>query len=167
MQSKGFKPIEAQGARVLVLGTLPSQVSLEQQRYYANPRNLFWRIMGRLFGAGPELEYEERTRKLANSGVAVWDVCASADRPGSLDASIRSPESNKFREFFEVHPQITLVCFNGAKAAEIYEGVRKQLPQAQANIRCETLPSTSPANARMSFDEKLARWSIVRGECRS
>jgi double-stranded uracil-DNA glycosylase len=165
MRADGFKPIESPAARVLILGTVPSQMSLQQQRYYGNPQNSFWKIMGRLFGAAPEMEYDERVLKLATSGVAVWDVCASAHRPGSLDSSIRSPEPNRFQDFFESHSKITLICFNGAKAAEIYERlVLDRLPPAQAGIRRETLPSTSPANARLTLEEKVARWSIVRLE---
>jgi len=164
VHSNGFPPVADSHARVLILGTLPGQVSLQLQQYYAQPRNVFWKIMGRLFGAEPELPYSERTQRLIMHGVALWDVCAAAQRPGSLDASIlhSSIVPNDFSTFLESHPHIHLICFNGAKAAELYRrAVLPELPSTIWHIRCETLPSTSPAHASMTFEEKLARWSIV------
>lgn len=164
MNSHGFPPIADERARVLVLGSLPGQVSLRQQQYYAQAQNTFWKIMGRLFGAEPNLPYLERSQRLIAHGVALWDVCASAQRPGSMDAAIRhaSVVPNAFAAFFEAHPQIELLCFNGAKAAELYRrAVLPDLPSGLQSIRSETLPSTSPAYASMAFEEKLARWSSI------
>jgi hypoxanthine-DNA glycosylase len=163
--SNGFPPIADAHARVLILGSLPGQVSLRQQQYYAQPRNAFWPLMGHLFGAGPELPYDERARRLILSGVALWDVCAAAHRPGSLDASIRADSvvPNDFAAFIAAHPHIRLIAFNGSKAAELYRRiVLPGLPAALQAIRCETLPSTSPAHASMTPEDKLARWSIIR-----
>ncbi|HBU29070.1 MAG: DNA-deoxyinosine glycosylase [Thiobacillus sp. GWE1_62_9] len=165
MVSNGFPPIADAHARVLILGSLPGQTSLRQQQYYAQPRNAFWAIMGRLFDAGSERPYDERVRRLVENGVALWDVCAAAHRPGSLDAAIRAESvvPNDFAGFIASHPQIRLIVFNGSKAAELYRRtVLPGLPGDMRSIRCETLPSTSPAHASMRFEDKLARWSIVR-----
>ncbi|MBI3430836.1 MAG: DNA-deoxyinosine glycosylase [Hydrogenophilales bacterium] len=167
LQSKhdqGFPPIADAHARILILGSLPGQVSLQRQQYYAQPQNAFWKIMGRLFGAGPELPYAERAQRLARNGIALWDVCAAARRPGSLDASIvhSSVVPNDFAAFIASHPGIGLICFNGAKAAELYRRlVLPGLPATRLAIRIETLPSTSPAHAAMPFEEKLTRWAAV------
>ncbi len=162
MQSNGFEPLTSSTSRVLILGTLPSQLSLQQGQYYAQPRNAFWEIMGELFGASRALSYDERTRRLIERGVALWDVCASAHRPGSLDSSIRRAKANDFGVFFAQHPSITLVCFNGVKAASLFE---QKSNASWPKIISRTLPSTSPANARMTFPDKLAEWSVVRTEC--
>lgn len=165
MYSNGFPPVADEAARVLILGSLPGQMSLRMQQYYAQPRNAFWKIMGQLFGAEPGLPYQERTLRLIAHHVALWDVCAGAHRPGSLDASIlqSSVVPNDFASFIASHPHLRLICFNGAKAAELYRRtVQPCLPDATRLIRCEALPSTSPAHASMTFAEKLARWSIVR-----
>jgi TDG/mug DNA glycosylase family protein len=84
----GFAPILGDRARVLILGSLPSVASLEKNQYYGHPQNVFWRIMGELFGAGPDMPYAQRTRILVNARVAVWDVLRSSVRPGSMDADI-------------------------------------------------------------------------------
>ena len=163
--SRSFAPISAPHATVLILGSLPGTRSLAEQRYYAQPQNAFWKIMGELFDAGPELAYAERTQRLTECSIALWDVVASAERPGSLDSAIvgASVVVNDFQGLFESHPHIELVCFNGAKAAELYE--RRVLPILEGDfehIRYERLPSTSPAHAAMRIEEKLTRWSIVK-----
>jgi hypoxanthine-DNA glycosylase len=98
------------------------------------------------------------------NGIALWDVCAAAQRPGSLDAAIvhSSVVPNDFAAFIEAHPDIGLICFNGGKAAELYRRrVLPGLPVTLRAIRTETLPSTSPAHAAMPFEEKLMRWTTV------
>jgi hypoxanthine-DNA glycosylase len=150
---------------VLILGTLPGPVSLEKRQYYAQSRNAFWPIMGELFGATPELAYRERLQKLEVRRVALWDVCRSAYREGALDASI-DPASivpNDLAGFLRTHTSIRLICFNGQTAARLYrQRVLPGLTEALRDIRCETLPSTSPAYAAMRFEQKLASWQIVR-----
>ena len=150
---------------MLILGTLPGPVSLEKRQYYAQSRNAFWPIMGELFGATPELAYRERLQELKVRGVALWDVCRSAYREGALDASI-DPASivpNDLAGFLRTHTSIRLICFNGQTAARLYrQRVLPGLTEALRDIRCETLPSTSPAYAAMRFEQKLASWQIVR-----
>jgi hypoxanthine-DNA glycosylase len=153
--SRGFAPIAGRGARVLVLGSLPSQRSIAEHRYYAHPQNAFWRIMGELAGAAGS--YEERCTALIRHRIAVWDVLAASVRPGSMDADIdtESSQVNDFETFFKAHPDIGRICFNGRKAAQMF----KQLAGEMAGPReLILLPSTSPAFAAMSFDDKLARW---------
>ena len=160
-RSTGLTMIAGAGAWVLVLGTLPSVLSLRRAEYYANPQNVFWRIMGRIVGAGPELDYADRVQRLIEAGIALWDVCHAAHRLGSLDVAIRSETivTNDFRRFFREHPRIGLVCLNGAKAAALYE--RRVLPMLSSemqSIERIRLPSTSPAHTRMTFEGKLSSW---------
>ena len=158
--SPGFPPAARPDATVLLLGSLPGGESLRQRRYYANPRNHFWSILGELTGATLDLGYEERLRRLAEAGIALWDVCASAVRPGSLDTAIvrRSVTVNDFAGFFSAHPYIRLVAANGGAAATLYRRlVLPTLSAPAAAIPFLALPSTSPAHTR-SREEKLGRW---------
>jgi double-stranded uracil-DNA glycosylase len=164
--SVGFPPVAARDASVLVLGSLPGRRSLEMREYYAQPHNAFWKIMGRLFGAHPELPYEHRLDQLRRHAVAVWDVLAAGERSGSLDSAIvaSSIVVNDFAAFFAAHREIRLICFNGAKAAELYRRrVLPSLPLEIATLETRLLPSTSPAHASLDFSEKLARWSAALG----
>lgn len=163
-RSRGFPPIAGPDARVLVLGSLPGQVSLARRQYYAQPQNAFWRIMGVLAGAGPELSYEDRKARLIAHRIALWDVCRAARREGSLDADIdlASVIPNDFRGFLRSHPGIGLVCTNGSVATRLYQRlVLPRLPAASQALPLCPLPSTSPAHAAMRFEQKLERWRIV------
>lgn len=162
--ARGFAPIAGPSACVLVLGTLPGRASLAAAEYYAQPRNVFWPLMGELFDAGAELPYAERTSRLVGRHIAVWDVCAAAERSGSLDASIarKTILVNDFHTFLAAHPAVCQILFNGNLAAELYE--RRVLPGLALpwqRIRRMTLPSTSPAHAAMPFTEKKRRWQIM------
>ncbi|MBA3773931.1 MAG: DNA-deoxyinosine glycosylase [Ramlibacter sp.] len=163
MLSSGFSPIADANARVLILGTLPGQMSLQLGQYYAQPRNVFWKIMGVLVGAGPELAYEERVERLKRRGIALWDVCAEAHRPGSLDTSIAgaSVVSNDIGGFLRTHPEVRLLCFNGAKAEALYRRLVLPALPGDLNVRYLGLPSTSPAHAAMRLSEKRDRWAAI------
>ena len=78
-----FEPVADENARVLVLGSMPGLKSLQAGQYYAHPQNRFWPFMGQLVGAGPDLPYPERCRRLARAGIALWDVLSCCERPGS------------------------------------------------------------------------------------
>jgi len=158
-EAESFSFVAASDARVLILGSIPGQRSLEEQQYYAHPRNAFWRIMGDLFGAGPDVTYNERLERLLDNKVALWDVLNRCERPGSLDSNIRteSMEVNNFDSFFANHDNVQHVFCNGAKSYELF--LRHVNPPV-ANVT--KLPSTSPAHAAMSYDEKLKHWSAVK-----
>src|SRR5436305_9076726 len=143
-----FGPIAAADARVLVLGTAPSIASLAKQQYYGHPQNAFWPIMGRLFGAGRELPYEERKKALHANHVAVWDVYRECFREGSLDSSIavESEAQNDLAAFLETHPQIGTIFFNGQKAETAFRRhAREEVLGLGRPLKYECLPSSRPA----------------------
>ncbi len=155
----GFPPVSRGDTRVLVLGTLPGVESLRKRQYYGNGHNAFWKIMGELTGAVPGLPYEERLERMASRGIALWDVCKSALREGSLDSAIEAEQANDFGAFFEAHAHIALIAFNGQPAERLFRRlVRPQLGERICALSCVVLPSTSPAYASMRYAEKLARW---------
>ena len=164
LATRGFPPIAAPDARLLILGSLPGQASLAAHQYYAQPHNVFWLIMGELFGAGPDVPYEERAVRLRASGIALWDVCKAAVRPGSLDASIdlETVVINDFARFVHAHPRIAHVCVNGGTARRLYvKRVQPVLPDPLSALPLHLLPSTSPAHASLRFAQKLERWRLL------
>ena len=131
-------------------------------RYYAYPHNAFWPIMGALFGAGPTVSYEKRILILKRTGVALWDVMASCIREGSLDADIdeASIVPNDFPAFFDAHPRVKHVFYNGAKAENCFHRyVRPQI--SDRGLHFSRLPSTSPAHASLTLSQKLKAWRAV------
>lgn len=155
-----FPPVSAPDARILLLGSMPGKASLDANQYYAHPRNLFWPIMGELYGASPALPYGQRLEILLASGIALWDVIDTCRRRSSLDSDIREETPAPLDTFLNDHPQITLIGFNGKKAEASY---RRHFPALAASNRHRLvlLPSTSPAYAGVPYERKLAVWKDI------
>jgi hypoxanthine-DNA glycosylase len=91
----------------------------------------------------------------------LWDTCAAAVRPGSLDARIlrASVVPNDFAPFLQAHPQLRRICFNGATAEALFaRRVLPTLPEPSRALPRVRLPSTSPAHAGMNHARKLEAW---------
>lgn len=161
----GFPPVMGKVVRVLILGSMPGNASLAKNQYYGLPHNVFWRIMGDLFGAGTNLPYAERLKVLTGEGIALWDVLDSCYRSGSLDSAIdeRTAKTNDFAVLFREHCMISHIFFNGKKAAQLF--VKRILPTIECIQPAQTLvtlPSTSPALASMTYEQKLEQWAAVK-----
>ena len=160
----GFLPIADSNASVLILGSMPSEKSLEKNQYYAHPHNSFWFIMTRLLHGEPSMGYDQRKAMLLDNRIALWDVLNSCRRKGSLDSSIidNSVVVNDFAEFLEAHPSIRAIYFNGARAQqEFNKRVLPELDDRFSGISYERLPSTSPAMASLSREQKLKEWQRI------
>lgn len=159
----GLPPIADHRARVLILGSMPGAMSLQRQQYYAHPGNRFWRVAGRLLGFEPSAPYGERTERIKERGLALWDVLARCRRPGSLDASIErgSEVPNDFAAFLGEHPGIETIGLNGSAAAASFR--RAVLPSLGGCYRVLDLPSTSGANAAWTWDRLIAQWAELLG----
>ena len=156
----GLAPIADTRARVLILGNMPSVMSLAAGEYYGNPRNAFWRIAADLFGFAADDTYPQRTDALLRHGVAVWDVLRHCRRVGSLDSAVEpdSMVANDFGAFFAGYPLIEWVFFNGAAAERNFA----RLVRVDAPVSYVRLPSTSPAQT-MGYADKLAAWRLIVG----
>ena len=153
----GFPAVVDAYTRVLILGSLPGEASLAVQQYYGNPRNAFWRLMeGVLDAPLVPLTYEDRLAALRVRGVGLWDVIGEAERPGSLDAAIRDPAANDLAALIDTLPALRGVAFNGGAAAKL--GARL----VGDRVPTLALPSSSPAHAARTFEEKLALWGEMR-----
>jgi hypoxanthine-DNA glycosylase len=152
----GFPPILGPNPRILILGTLPGAESLKHQQYYAHPQNAFWKMLEALFNIPASASYAQRCEGVKAAQLAIWDVCHSACRPGSLDSAISAETvvANDIQGLLRENPTIKLIAFNGNTAATLFKKHIKTLPQ----VETITLPSTSPAHASLRFAEKLERW---------
>lgn len=145
---------------------MPGGESLRLAQYYANSRNAFWKIISELTGSKMDLPYSDRIQVLNDHGIALWDVLHSCERSGSLDSAIQASSvlANDFRDFFEHNQKIGRIFFNGAFAEACYrKHVLPNLSSLQARIAMQRLPSTSPANAGLRFEDKLRAWQVVLG----
>jgi len=153
MRLKGLPPIIDERARVLVLGSFPSEASLAARQYYAHRQNQFWRVLSAILGQPlAEADYAAKQVAVKNAGLAIWDVFASCEREGSLDTAIRAGTPNRFEKLHLLAPHLLRICFNGRAAAKFEPSL------SVLGYQTRVLPSTSPANAGWSFERKLEAW---------
>ena len=155
LAKRSFAPVADARARVLVLGSLPGERSLAEQRYYAHPANQFWRLIGDVVSRDlVTLGYNDRLRTLREARVALWDVVATARRVGSADAELRDVAVNNLSALVATLPELRAVGFNGAKALAVG---RSQLGRDADRLSIVALPSSSPLHT-IGVAAKLPAW---------
>jgi hypoxanthine-DNA glycosylase len=153
-----FPPVVDAHTRLLILGSLPGEVSLAQSQYYAHPQNRFWRLMGDVLENDlMQVNYEQRLAMLKQYGVGLWDVVAEARREGSLDSQIRQHAGNDLISLIQSLPNLAAIAFNGGTAARLGG---KMLALYDLPHTIVKLPSSSPAYT-LAYAEKLAAWQTL------
>ena len=138
MIRRAFDPVVDECTRLLILGSLPGEASLAAGQYYAHRRNAFWPLMDCVTGEPiSSLTCEDRLQALLSMGNGLWDVIASAERSGSLDSAIRSPEAADLRGLVMRLPALRAIAFNGGTAARLGYRILKSCAPAPVLI---TLP---------------------------
>ena len=145
------------GLDIVFVGANPGLVSAEAGHYYANPRNAFWTLLYESGLVGEQLGPEDDAR-LNDFGIGLTDLVKRPTR-GIADLTLRERRSGapELRRKLEAcRPRV--VCFNGKDVYRGYSGQACQLGEQEERIAGASvfvMPSTSPANARWSVDEKL------------
>ncbi len=149
-----FPPISHNSTEILILGSLPGEKSLVMHEYYAHPNNKFWRIIAAITDSQTPVKYGDKLSLLIENKIGVWDVVREAKRVGSLDTNIVDEVPNDIDDFISRHKNLKVVGFNGTKSMKLFDKYFKR----QAQIKYIQLPSSSPANARITFDEICEKW---------
>ena len=150
---RGFPPVIDREVERLILGSFPSEASLAARQYYAHPRNQFWRLLSDLLDEPlTMLPYPMRLPRVLAHKLGIWDVFDACDRKGSGDASIRNEKANRFERLRRLAPNLSAVAFNGQTAG------RYASDFAAAGFATTVLPSSSPAHAGRSYEQKLTLW---------
>lgn len=148
--------VVSERTRLLILGSFPGEASLRAGQYYAHPRNQFWPILSSLLGEPlTTLHYAQRLERMLDRGIGLWDVYASCERKGSLDADIRAAVPNDLTPLTVLAPSLCAVAHNGA------ESFRHADRSAVLGVPTYRLPSTSPAHASWSMERKRVAWGEV------
>jgi len=152
----GLGPLIERSSSVLILGSFPGPVSLKRKEYYAHPQNQFWRLLADLLGQdhAPD-SYRKKKALLAEFGIGLWDMAASCERPGAGDSNIRNVRPNDITGLLGRYPNVEAVFLNGRKAEALFKRYCK------VPIRAIYLPSTSPAHAGISRNNKLRAWKSM------
>lgn len=155
---RGFLPIAGRRSRVLILGSMPGPEALRRRRYYGFPGNQFWSLAADLLGAPEPESYSAKVRMLRRGGIALWDTIQSCTRPGALDSGIRRARPNDIPGLLKRFPKIRAVFVNGRTA----EAMLRRHHEGRIGVPAAYLPSSSPANAGISYAGKLRRWSRIK-----
>lgn len=148
-----IEPVYDKNSRVLLLGTMPSPKSRETGFFYGHPQNRFWKVLAILFDEPTPETVEEKRDLCLRHHIALWDVVESCDIEGASDASIKNAKPNDLAQILNAAP-IQAVFTTGTKAGQLY----KKLCEPVTSIPCTVLPSTSPANSRVSLSELCATY---------
>jgi hypoxanthine-DNA glycosylase len=150
-----FPPISDEETTILILGSLPGEKSLELQEYYGHGRNRFWKIIASITQNELPDSYFKKKELLLKNSIGVWDVVSNATRIGSLDTAIKNVVPNNLEHFIATHKNLKIIGFNGSKSQALHDKyfARKK------EIKYFLLPSSSPANARINFDDICKIWS--------
>jgi len=161
----GFSPVIDSSARILILGSMPSEESIRRGEYYGHPRNRFWPLMEALFGIPVISTYALRLNMLTKARIGLWDVLDSCDRMGSLDVDIVSETYHDFGAFLGAYPGIAAILCNGSKAygSLLRATSAMKMTERFLGLRLLRLPSTSPANAAYSMARLMMAWSNAFG----
>lgn len=151
----GFGPVYDHSSRILILGSMPSQMSRQVGFYYGNPRNRFWQVVCTLLREPLPDTIEGKKAMLLRRHIALWDVIQSCDIRGSADSEIKNVVPTALGKVLGCN--IKAVFANGKKAAAVYEKYQKE----HTGMEIITLPSTSPANAACSLQKLIDEWSVI------
>ncbi len=160
---ESFAPVIGNNPRVLILGSMPGIASLEAQQYYAHPRNAFWPLMGEILGEHWADDYARRIAQLEKHPLALWDTLKACHREGSLDSAIKPDElvANDIVGLLSEHPSLRLIAFNGAASEKYFKQTVAGILPREREIDRIRLPSTSPAHASKSWQQKLQDWRVI------
>lgn len=151
-------PVCDENSRILILGTMPSPTSRQQNFYYSHPRNMFWQVIATVFDEPIPFSTEDKKRIAFKYGLALWDVLASCEIDGASDSSIKNPIANDFTKIL-TETNIKTIVTTGSQAHKLY----KKLCRKQTGIDDIELPSTSPANTgRYPLNTLIQEYMILR-----
>jgi hypoxanthine-DNA glycosylase len=155
IKSRSFAPIIYSDTKILILGSLPGKKSLELEQYYGHARNRIWKIMSHLTSGDIPITYQQKKEMLCKNKIGLWDVAHSAQREGSLDSNIKDESPNDIERILDNYSSIKVIGFNGKKSEKMFYKYFIEKPE----FKYVPLPSTSPANMAISFEDICARWS--------
>jgi len=144
-----FKPMLFKDTHTLILGSFPSIKSFENDLYYGNPLNQFWKIL-KAVTSYPVNNNDQKIWLLKECKLGLWDMIASCKRESSLDSSLEDETVNDIATLLEENPNIKKIAFTGKKAEALFKTHFSHL-----DIETFYLPSPSPAYAAMKFEDKV------------
>ena len=151
-----FPPVYDAESEILILGSFPSVKSREIMFYYGHPQNRFWRVLAAVYNADVPQNIDEKARFLRQHHIALWEVLASCEIPGSADSSIKNAVPNDLSVILS-RADIRRIYTNGKTSEKYYKRFSEEIT-GRGSV---CLPSTSPANAAWSLDRLIGAWKVI------
>ena len=139
-----FAPVYNKNSKVLILGSFPSPKSREANFYFAHPQNRFWFVLADIFNENLPTSIKNKKEFLLKHNIALWDVIESCEIIGASDSSIKDVKVNDISSLISQTNIKAIFCL-GNTATKLYK--------KHVDANCFTLPSTSPANCAVKYDE--------------
>ena len=159
-QTHPFKPIFDKNSKILILGSFPSVISRKFGFYYTNPQNRFWRVLAGILNTPLPASTDEKIKFLLSHHIAIYDAAITCEIEGSSDAKMSKIVPVNLKPIFK-EANIMQVYTNGGKAYEICKKyLENEIIKATKNEVIK-LPSTSPANAKFSFERLTNEWTVI------
>lgn len=164
----GFEPIINKNCKILFLGSMPSKKSRENNFYYSNPTNRFWKILSSIFNEDfINAGNKNKKELLFKHNIALYDVyksCEMKKLDSSLDSNIYNQKLNDIPNLIK-NTNITKIFITSKKA---YLDFLKHFKNEFTNTKIEitNLPSPSSANrSKYKTDEELIKvWAeLIKG----
>lgn len=143
-------------SKILILGSLPSVKSREQNFFYGHPQNRFWKMLAAVLGEKIPETIEEKKELLHRNHIALWDTIYSCDIISSSDSSIKNVVPTDLNRILEESEVERIFC-NGKASGNYY----KKYQESRTGIEATVLPSTSPANAAFSLEKLIEIWKCI------
>lgn len=143
-----FGPFYDENSKILILGSIPSPKSRELGFYYMHAQNRFWNVLSYIFNEEIPVTIKNKKDFLKKHNIALWDVLESCEIEGASDSSIKNPVPNDINKIIK-NSKVKRVYTTGLTAYKFYN---KYIFKS-VGIEAICLPSTSSANAKMSFDK--------------
>lgn len=152
-------PIVDKDCKVLINGSILSPKSREYECYYGHPQNKFWKIICGLWSEEDPKTPSLRHKFALQHHIALWNVIDECDIVGASDSSIKNVIPNDMNKIMN-GANIQAIFNLGRKANDLFEKYCVQ--ELNSSVPHYYLPSTSPANAAMKFEEISAQFRIIR-----
>ena len=144
----GFSPVIFEDSEILILGSFPSIKSRQNNFYYGNPRNRFWKVLATIFNEKLPETIQEKVEICRKNKIALWDIYSSSNLTSSSDNEL-SKSNNQLSDIVGLlkrYKNIKKITCNGALS---YNTLVKNF---NLNIDVVKLPSTSPACVKFDYE---------------
>lgn len=154
---ESIKPFIYPEAEILILGSLPSIKSREENFYYAHKTNRFYKVIAGVFNEKEPQNLDEKKELLIRHKIALYDSIYSCYIHSSSDATVEQITPTDIKELIK-NTNIKRIYTTGKLAFKVYQEYSAEV----VGIDAISLPSTSSANASKSLEDLIEIYKVIK-----